>query len=147
MVQSVLSRDLSIQWGQEVLSEANGGSSKGQDASLLQSNRSSRLFDDVSKKVEEIMENCNNQLSEDFFYRVMLRSVLEVEIKNTIKECEERQFDVFERKIMLEMTISLFFKSYDVDKAQEIMDELGVDIDMEELMKDEMLNAHLKYLF
>ena len=47
MVQSVLSRDLSIQWGQEVLSEANGGSSEGQDASLLQSNRSSRLFDDV----------------------------------------------------------------------------------------------------
>ena len=49
--------------------------------------------------------------------------------------------------MMLEMTISLFFKSYDVDKAQAIMDELGVDIDMENLMKDEMLNAHLKYLF
>ena len=48
--------------------------------------------------------------------------------------------------MMIQMTISLFFKSYDVAKAQAIMDELGVDIDMDELMEDEMLNAHIKYL-
>ena len=88
----------------------------------------------------------NNVLNEDFLFRHMLRRDLEKEIRNALKECEERNFDNFEKGMMIQMTISLFFKSYDVAKAQAIMDELCVDIDMENLMKEEFENACVKYL-
>ena len=88
----------------------------------------------------------NNVLNEDFLFRYMLRRDLEEEIRNALKECEERNFDNFEKGMMIQMTISLFFKSYDVAKAQAIMDELCVDIDMENLMKEEFENACVKYL-
>ena len=88
----------------------------------------------------------NNVLNEAFLFRHMLRRDLEKEIRNALKECEERNFDNFEKGMMIQMTISLFFKSYDVAKAQAIMDELCVDIDMENLMKEEFENACVKYL-
>ena len=89
----------------------------------------------------------NNILNEGFLFRHMLRRDLEKEIRNALKECEERNFDNFEKGMMIQMTLSLFFKSYDVAKAQAVMDELGVDIDMENLMKEEFENACVKYLY
>ena len=51
-VQSVLSRDLQIDWKEDSKSENSKSSPEGQDVSPLQSRGSTRTFDDVSKNLD-----------------------------------------------------------------------------------------------